>query len=160
MRAGHQRYGNNTETAAAETIATGHELIMVKARLKHGEYLAFVERECGFSERTARYYVAAARSGKKPATVAVLGLKLTGERLETHNKRKELVKTGDVPDDDEVPTDEASLKKIKAVEGVAIALKRLRNIYGADRPEVADKIQDFINSLSGEFATGQGGGQQ
>jgi hypothetical protein len=53
-----------------DIIATGNDLIEVKGRLKHGEWLDWLLREVDFSWSTAENYMAAARLAGKFATVA------------------------------------------------------------------------------------------
>jgi Protein of unknown function (DUF3102) len=54
-------------------IETGRDLIAVKQQLGHGRFAAWVEAECGFSDRTARRYMRAAEfAADKSDTVSVL----------------------------------------------------------------------------------------
>jgi Protein of unknown function (DUF3102) len=48
-------------TLTQTVIELGRELIDVKARLQHGQFEAWVEAECGFTSRTANYYMSAAK---------------------------------------------------------------------------------------------------
>lgn len=54
-------------------IKTGKALSAIKGKLKHGEFSAWVESECGFTLRTAENYIrAAAFAEGKSETVALL----------------------------------------------------------------------------------------
>ncbi|ESZ68165.1 hypothetical protein X727_23070 [Mesorhizobium sp. L103C119B0] len=62
------------KTAADRAIEAGQALIEAKELVKHGEWLPWLKDYCGLPERTAQLYMAIAKSGLKPATVADLGL--------------------------------------------------------------------------------------
>lgn len=53
----HHAYEATQSAAVAHAIAAGEALHAAKARLKHGEWGAWVAENCEFSERTARRYM-------------------------------------------------------------------------------------------------------
>jgi Protein of unknown function (DUF3102) len=56
-----------------DIIDTGNDLLLVKARLEHGEFLKWIETEFGMTDRTARNYMQAAEwAADKTETVSVL----------------------------------------------------------------------------------------
>ena len=58
---------------AADIVATGRDLIAVKAQLKHGEFLAWIEAKLGMSDRAARNYMRVASwADGKPESVSDL----------------------------------------------------------------------------------------
>lgn len=61
------------QTTAEKAVDAGVLLIEAKATCRHGEWLPFLDR-AGVKERTARNYIALARSGLQIGTVADLGI--------------------------------------------------------------------------------------
>ncbi len=56
-----------------DILATGNDLIAVKGRLDHGEFLKWLAAEFSWTDRTARRYIAAAEwAGSKSDTVSIL----------------------------------------------------------------------------------------
>jgi hypothetical protein len=93
IRALHAGIRRSAEQAARDTIEAGKLLIEAKAGLAHGEWESWLRQNCDLSARTARRYMAIARSGLKPAVVADLGLTaaataMTQERLEIARLRR------------------------------------------------------------------------
>jgi hypothetical protein len=60
--------------AIADIIQIGEHLVDAKAIVGHGGWLAWLEREFGWAERTARNYMRAAELAAKSATVADLDI--------------------------------------------------------------------------------------
>jgi hypothetical protein len=57
----------------ADIIATGNDLLTVKAKLEHGEFITWIDREFQMTDRTARNYMQAAEWALgKSETVSVL----------------------------------------------------------------------------------------
>jgi Protein of unknown function (DUF3102) len=65
---------DQSEVTCTAIIETGHDLIAVKRVLPHGQFLAWVEAECGFSHSTAANYMNAAKLADKFPTVGNLPL--------------------------------------------------------------------------------------
>ena len=75
IRAAHTGVLDAAKTAAERSIEAGRALLEAKELVKHGEWGAWLKEHCDLPERTARLYMAIARSGLESATVADLGLK-------------------------------------------------------------------------------------
>jgi hypothetical protein len=93
IRALHAGIRRNAEQAARDTIEAGKLLIEAKQDLAHGQWEEWLRNNCDLSARTARRYMAVARSGLEPAIVADLGLTaaataMTHERLEIARIRR------------------------------------------------------------------------
>ena len=67
--------------SAERAMEAGRLLIEAKAALGHGEWLPWLRTNVLMSERTARGYMALAKSGLKTATVADLGLRASLARV-------------------------------------------------------------------------------
>lgn len=73
LRAVAGRIRERGRRATADMIEIGRDLMKVKAQLEHGAFLAWLHAEFAMSERSARYYMAAAQWAEgKTATVADL----------------------------------------------------------------------------------------
>jgi hypothetical protein len=81
IRALHAGIRRNAEQAARDTIEAGKLLIEAKAGLEHGEWEDWLRQNCDLSARTARRYMAVARSGLEPAIVADLGLTAAAQAI-------------------------------------------------------------------------------
>jgi hypothetical protein len=81
IRQAHAESRASAEQAAERAIAAGHALIEAKDLVQHGEWASWLEKNAGFSERTARRYMQLARSGLKTATVADLGIRAAAASL-------------------------------------------------------------------------------
>jgi hypothetical protein len=67
------RIRSRTKEATAAIIEIGRDLIAVQDHLEHGQFGAWVEAECGFTDRTARNYMRAAEFAEdKSEIVSVL----------------------------------------------------------------------------------------
>jgi hypothetical protein len=62
------------QVAAEHALEAGRGLIEAKALVKHGEWLPWLKKNVGFSERTAQLYMRIVELGFKSSTVADLGL--------------------------------------------------------------------------------------
>jgi hypothetical protein len=67
--------------AAESALEAGRLLIEAKELVQHGEWEDWLAENVHFSERTARRYMQLFRSGLKPATVAVLGIRGAAELM-------------------------------------------------------------------------------
>lgn len=82
----------NGQRTAEDALELGHYFIEVKGIVGHGKFGAWIEEEdengqrvnCEVSYRMANYYMALARSGKTPAIIANLGLRVAAETLGKH----------------------------------------------------------------------------
>ena len=72
-RAAASRIKRRNHKMVEAIIENGQDLLAMKLRIPHGQFEAWIDAECGVSERTARNYMAAARAfGGKTAIVADL----------------------------------------------------------------------------------------
>lgn len=68
-----RRIKGRTRRIGQEIIEIGRDLILIKDRVGHGNFLPWLEAEFGWSERTAQNYIQSAQAfGEKSATVADL----------------------------------------------------------------------------------------
>lgn len=79
IRDAHAAIQRGALAVAERAIAAGHALAEAKKLLPHGQWAGWLAEHAGFSERTARRYMAVARSGLKTATVAEMGLAAAAE---------------------------------------------------------------------------------
>jgi len=79
IRDAHAAVQRGALAVAKRAIAAGHALAEAKKLLGHGHWAGWLAEHAGFSERTARRYLALARSGMKTATVAEMGLAAAAE---------------------------------------------------------------------------------
>ena len=74
LRAQADRIQKLNRTCIDMAIEIGRELISVKSRLQHGQFLPWVKSECGFTARTAQRYISAAdfADGKSDTVCRIL----------------------------------------------------------------------------------------
>lgn len=83
----------------------GEELIEVKAGLKHGQFIPWVEKHCAFSQQLARKYVQVARAKS-----------LTRERFDVCTSIREVLAPGKTPKEPKRETRAATLNDLRKVE--------------------------------------------
>jgi len=74
INAEHQKWEAAARDALGHALKVGELLIEAKAQVTHGEWGAWVDENCAFSQRTAQLYMQVAREIEKSATVADLTL--------------------------------------------------------------------------------------
>jgi hypothetical protein len=79
IRDAHAAVQRGALAVAERAVAAGHALAEAKKLLPHGQWAGWLAAHAGFSERTARRYMAVARSGMKTAIVAEMGLAAAAE---------------------------------------------------------------------------------
>lgn len=73
LRASADKIRALVKTTVAAVVDAGNELIVVKEKVGHGNFKAWIESECGFSHSTALNYMRAAEFAKtKIATITLL----------------------------------------------------------------------------------------
>ena len=73
MQAVASRVRERHQKQIAAIIETGRDLLSVKARLEHGQFVAWIEAEFDWDKRTAQRYMSAAETfGEKNDTVSLL----------------------------------------------------------------------------------------
>src|SRR5438270_10357528 len=60
------------ERLCAPIIDVGKDLLQVKARLEHGQFIEWVERECGINKRTAQRMMVAAEWAEGKGDIVTL----------------------------------------------------------------------------------------
>jgi hypothetical protein len=117
---------------AEDIIAIGQDLIEVKERLEHGEFLPWLQSEFEMSERTARDFMNIARKfGNKSAPGADLGMRVLRELASpsTPETIVEMIETGQIP---------ATLPAIReAKQGL---------VQNEQRPDVTATMSQFVNT--------------
>jgi hypothetical protein len=81
IRLAHEAALSAAKYSAERALEAGNLLLEAKASVGHGQWLAWLEKNVGISERTAQRYMALARSGIKSDTVADLGMASALERV-------------------------------------------------------------------------------
>lgn len=99
-----RRLGRHT----ADIIETGRDLLAVKEKLDHGNFVAWIENDLKLPKRTAQAFMSAARLAEKSATVAlfppatVYRLAAKGTPEDIRDAFLARAESGDIPPDKEV----------------------------------------------------------
>lgn len=102
-------------TAGDSLLALGQRLIEAKAVLPHGEWLPWLEKRVGFSERAAQQYMKLARTYTNPQALADLGATKALMLLALPDEeRDEFIKFPHVVGDGEKSVREMSTRELEA----------------------------------------------
>jgi hypothetical protein len=91
IRALHRSIVRDAEQIARDTIEAGKLLIEAKQALEHGQWGQWLRENCDLSARTARRYMALARSDLQIGRVANLGLTAAAKAIATDQLRFERI---------------------------------------------------------------------
>jgi hypothetical protein len=94
--AGDIRQAHAESRASAEkAIVAGQLLVEAKGIVRHGQWSTWLDKNVGFSERTARRYMQLAQAGLSSADVAPFGIRAAVEHLATRQRGPDYDKPAD-----------------------------------------------------------------